>query len=53
VTPTSWAIRPFSSALVSLNEFLEDFPGVTREQAVAAPEFVKHALMDHVVEITT
>ena len=30
----------------SLDEFLEDFPSVTREQAVAALEFAKQALVD-------
>jgi uncharacterized protein (DUF433 family) len=31
----------------SLNEFLEDFPSVTREQAVAALEFAGQALVEH------
>ena len=31
----------------SLHEFLEDFPSVTREQAVAALEFAKRMLEAH------
>jgi len=31
----------------SLDEFLDDFPSVTREQAVAALEFAKQALVAH------
>ena len=31
----------------SLDEFLEDFPSVTRAQAVAALEFAKEALLTH------
>jgi uncharacterized protein (DUF433 family) len=31
----------------SLNEFLEDFPSVTREQAVAALELAKQMLVAH------
>ena len=31
----------------SLNEFLEDFPSVTREQAVAALELAKQLLVSH------
>jgi uncharacterized protein (DUF433 family) len=31
----------------SLDDFLEDFPTVTREQAVAALELAKHALVAH------
>jgi uncharacterized protein (DUF433 family) len=31
----------------SLEDFLEDFPTVTREQAVAALEFAKQALAAH------
>jgi uncharacterized protein (DUF433 family) len=31
----------------SLHEFLEDFPSVTREQAVAALEIAKQMLMSH------
>jgi uncharacterized protein (DUF433 family) len=31
----------------SLDEFLKDFPSVTREQAIAALEFAKQALVDH------
>lgn len=32
----------------SLREFLEDFPSVTREQAVAALELAKQMLVSHV-----
>ena len=31
----------------SLNEFLEDFPSVTRQQAVAALELAKQILVSH------
>jgi len=31
----------------SLSEFLEDFPSVTRDQAVAALEYAKEALVAH------
>jgi len=31
----------------SLNEFLEDFPSVTREQAVTALELAKQMLVSH------
>jgi uncharacterized protein (DUF433 family) len=31
----------------SLNEFLEDFPSVTREQAVAALQLAKQMLVAH------
>jgi len=31
----------------SLHEFLEDFPSVTREQAVAALEFARRMLLSH------
>lgn len=31
----------------SLSEFLEDFPGVTRAQAVAALEYAKETLVTH------
>ena len=31
----------------SLNEFLEDFPSVTREQAVATLELAKQMLVSH------
>jgi uncharacterized protein (DUF433 family) len=31
----------------SLGDFLEDFPSVTREQAVAALELAKEMLVDH------
>jgi len=40
----------------SLKEFLEDFPSVTREQAVAALQLAKQMLVAHandVIEITT
>ena len=31
----------------SLDDFLEDFPTVTREQAIAALEFAKESLLTH------
>lgn len=31
----------------SLDEFLDDFPSVTREQAIAAPRLAKRLLVSH------
>ena len=33
----------------SLAEFLEDFPSVTREHAVAVIELARHAILNHAV----